>query len=77
MAAKTSTLNVDIGTRFQAAAAQFRGLNMNEPGQWPTLPKVAAGLVVVIAAVEVGAPLPAAVALFEIVASFKSSCEIV
>lgn len=40
--AKASTLNFDVSSFFDNAASQFRGLNPNEPGQWPTLPKLAA-----------------------------------
>lgn len=42
MATKGKPLNVDLNSVFGAAASQFRGLNPNEPGQWPMLPKVAA-----------------------------------
>lgn len=45
---------VDVGRAFEQAAAQFRGLNMNEPGQWPVLPKAAAFLIVALAVVAVG-----------------------
>jgi len=50
--AKASTLNFDVSSFFDNAVSQFRGLNPNEPGQWPGLPKFAAfagvALVVVI-----------------------------
>ncbi len=36
--------NVDLNAFFQDAQDQFRGLNANEPGQWPLLPKLAAFL---------------------------------
>jgi type IV pilus assembly protein PilO len=39
MATKKS-MNVDLNSVFEGAAAQFRGLNPNEPGQWPALPKL-------------------------------------
>ena len=45
--------NVDVNSVFLDLSGQFRGLNMNEPGQWPWLPKLAAfaalatGLVIV------------------------------
>jgi type IV pilus assembly protein PilO len=39
-----SKFNVDLNSVFEQASAQFRGLNPNEPGQWPTLPKVSAWL---------------------------------
>jgi type IV pilus assembly protein PilO len=46
-------INVDLNSVFENAASQFRGLNPNEPGQWPVLPKLftwlllAAGVMVV------------------------------
>ena len=40
MATKTKAANVDLNSVFEGAASQFRGLNPNEPGQWPMLPKV-------------------------------------
>jgi type IV pilus assembly protein PilO len=49
MATKASPSRVDLNAVLQDAAAQFRGLNPNEPGQWPILPKLAAFLGVVIA----------------------------
>ena len=33
-------MNVDLNSVFEGAASQFRGLNPNEPGQWPVLPKL-------------------------------------
>ena len=39
MATKSKTANVDLNSVFEGAASQFRGLNPNEPGQWPMLPK--------------------------------------
>jgi len=42
MATKTKSQSVELSTVFEHAAAQFRGLNANEPGQWPLLPKLAA-----------------------------------
>ena len=42
MATKSKALNVDLNAAFEGAAAQFRGLNPNEPGQWPWLPKALA-----------------------------------
>ena len=53
MATKMKTAHVDLNSVFEGAASQFRGLNPNEPGQWPMLPKaltfVAVALVVVVA----------------------------
>ena len=40
--ATKNKLNVDLGSVFADMSGQFRGLNMNEPGQWPALPKLAA-----------------------------------
>jgi type IV pilus assembly protein PilO len=42
MNAKASTSSFDISSLAEQAVSQFRGLNPKEPGQWPTLPKVAA-----------------------------------
>ncbi|MGQ0595760.1 type 4a pilus biogenesis protein PilO [Aquabacterium sp.] len=33
-------LNIDLNAWFENAQEQFRGLNPNEPGQWPILPKL-------------------------------------
>jgi len=54
MAAKDSTLSVDVASRFEGVASQFRGLNMKEPGLWPLLPKAAAALALVLLAVVAG-----------------------
>jgi type IV pilus assembly protein PilO len=40
MATKPKSVNVDLNSVFEGAASQFRGLNPNEPGQWPVLPKM-------------------------------------
>ena len=37
MASKSSSFNFDIVSTFDKAQSQFRGLNANEPGQWPPL----------------------------------------
>jgi type IV pilus assembly protein PilO len=48
MATKSQlTMTPDMHSRFEGAVSQFRGLNMNEPGQWPMLPRAAAWLLVV------------------------------
>lgn len=39
---------------FQDAASQFRGLNPNQPGQWPPLPKLVAWSLVAAAVVVMG-----------------------
>lgn len=53
MATRLKNPNVDLNSVFEGAASQFRGLNPNEPGQWPVLPKaltwVALALMVVVA----------------------------
>ena len=54
MATQTKALNVDLNSIFEGAASQFRGLNPNEPGQWPLLPKAATWLVLGILVVVVG-----------------------
>ena len=41
MATSPKSISVDLNSVFEGAASQFRGLNANEPGQWPILPKVA------------------------------------
>ena len=52
MATKSRNASVDLNSVFEGAASQFRGLNPNEPGQWPLLPKAltwsAVALVVVV-----------------------------
>lgn len=48
------SVNIDIGSLFEQAASQFRGLNRNEPGQWPLLPKVTAWAAAALAVVVVG-----------------------
>lgn len=53
MASKNS-LNVDLNSVFEGAAAQFRGLNPNEPGQWPPLPKVMTWVMLAVGVVVVG-----------------------
>lgn len=50
----TKNVNVDLNSVFEGAAAQFRGLNPNEPGQWPTLPKAVTWATLCIAVVVVG-----------------------
>src|SRR6187551_1389943 len=52
--ARPSTLNFDVSSFVDNAASQFRNLNPNEPGQWPTLPKVAAWSAATAAMVVVG-----------------------
>lgn len=54
MATKRPSVNIDINAWFEGVAEQFRGLNPNEPGQWPLLPKLSAFLVVVLAVIGLG-----------------------
>src|SRR5690348_4867366 len=54
MATKPKAVNVDLNSVFEGAASQFRGLNPNEPGQWPVLPKALAFLGVGVIMVVVG-----------------------
>jgi type IV pilus assembly protein PilO len=53
MATQTKTPSFDVSVMVEQVASQFRGLNRNEPGQWPLLPKLATwlalGLMVVVA----------------------------
>ena len=52
--AKASTLNFDVSSFFDNAVSQFRGLNPNEPGQWPTLPKAGAWIATVVGVTVAG-----------------------
>ena len=52
--AKVKTGSVDLNSVFEGAASQFRGLNPNEPGQWPVLPKLVTWAVLAIGVVTVG-----------------------
>jgi len=54
MASKPKAVSVDLNSVFEGAASQFRGLNPNEPGQWPVLPKALAFLGVGVLMVVVG-----------------------
>ncbi|HEX5373296.1 MAG TPA: type 4a pilus biogenesis protein PilO [Aquabacterium sp.] len=47
-------LNIDLNAWFAEAQDQFKGLNPNEPGQWPVLPKVAAFAAAIVAALIAG-----------------------
>jgi type IV pilus assembly protein PilO len=52
--AKPSTLNFAVTGFIDNAASQFRNLNPNEPGQWPSLPKMAAWLMAIVVVVVLG-----------------------
>jgi type IV pilus assembly protein PilO len=54
MATQAKSANIDLNSVFGAAASQFRGLNPNEPGQWPMLPKFASWLLLAILVVVAG-----------------------
>jgi len=54
MASKPSSPSIDLGAIFEDASSQFRGLNINQPGQWPPLPKLAACVVVLLLVVLLG-----------------------
>lgn len=47
-------MNVDLNSVFEGAASQFRGLNPNEPGQWPWLPKAMTWAAVSVVMVVLG-----------------------
>src|SRR3954470_25037466 len=54
MVTKAKSVNVDLNSVFEGAASQFRGLNPNEPGQWPILPKVVTWAAVAVMVILVG-----------------------
>ena len=54
MATKAAPMNVDLNSVFEGAVSQFRGLNPNEPGQWPMLPKIVTWSLVALAMVVLG-----------------------
>ena len=54
MATQKTSINVDLNSVFENATAQFRGLNPNEPGQWPPLPKLVTWAVLASAVIVVG-----------------------
>ena len=54
MAAQTSSFNFDVNSAVERATLQFRGLNANEPGQWPALPKAVAWLLAGLVVVGLG-----------------------
>jgi type IV pilus assembly protein PilO len=51
---KSSTLGFELTSLFDQAAGQFRNLNVNEPGQWPALPKLALWILTVVLVVVLG-----------------------
>jgi type IV pilus assembly protein PilO len=50
----SKSINIDFGSLLQDAGDQFRGLNPNEPGQWPILPKIVTWLALGIGVVVLG-----------------------
>jgi type IV pilus assembly protein PilO len=54
MANNAKSANMDLNSVFGSAASQFRGLNPNEPGQWPWLPKVLAWFFLAVLMVVAG-----------------------
>lgn len=46
--------NIDINAWFLQAQDQFKGLNPNEPGQWPLLPKLATFVATSVVVVTLG-----------------------
>jgi len=54
MATKSKSINVDLNSVYANAASQFRGLNPNEPGQWPWLPKLTSWAALVVMVVVAG-----------------------
>lgn len=53
MAQSKPRFDIDPSALVEKVAAQFRGLNMNEPGQWPLAPKVAAWVLTACAVLAV------------------------
>ncbi len=54
MATHAKSGKLDLNSVFESASAQFRGLNPNEPGQWPWLPKAATWGAVAVLVVVAG-----------------------
>jgi len=54
MLKKTKTGNLNLNAWFAGVAEQFRGLNPNEPGQWPLAPKLASFLAVGVLVMVIG-----------------------
>jgi type IV pilus assembly protein PilO len=50
----TSNPKLDVNAWFAEVSSQFQDLNFKEPGQWPLLPKLAAGLAVMLVVVAAG-----------------------
>src|SRR5574343_1573322 len=54
MASTSLNLKFDLNAWGASVADQFRGLNPNEPGQWPLLPKLAAAAAVALLVMVLG-----------------------
>jgi len=54
MATQTKSPRVDLAVSFEQIASQFRGLDRNQPGQWPLLPKLATWLLLGVMVVVLG-----------------------
>lgn len=54
MATSPKAPGANLGAVFEDALSQFRGLNPNQPGQWPLLPKLAAWLGIGVVMVVIG-----------------------
>jgi type IV pilus assembly protein PilO len=54
MATQTKSPSFDVNLLIEQVASQFRGLNRNEPGQWPILPKLATWLLLGVMVVVAG-----------------------
>jgi type IV pilus assembly protein PilO len=54
MATQTKSQSFELSTMFEQAAAQFRGLDTRQPGQWPMLPKLATWLALAAMVVLLG-----------------------
>ena len=50
----TRPVPIDVANAFDRASLQFRGLNPQEPGQWPLLPKVCAWIAAGLVALALG-----------------------
>jgi type IV pilus assembly protein PilO len=48
------TLNINLSELSEEVASQFRDLDLNEPGQWPVLPKALAWVLAAVAVVVIG-----------------------
>src|SRR5262245_4391519 len=49
-----ASLNVNLSEFSDELASQFRGLDPNQPGQWPILPRLATWLLTAVAVVVLG-----------------------